>query len=119
MGYTFTIADVAIIIIVSVICTVLAFYVITDDGPPVPSERTYRFGENATRIHWNADSGIHEIAVRLERNKDKWPQVGDTVAFIEEGGTRFRAKILEIPHTVKLGGSRPQVLLAVKPLIRG
>ena len=119
MDYTFTIADVAIIMAVCIVITILVFYMITDDGPPIPAEYTYKLGENATRMRWHADSGVHEIAIRLDRSIDKRPEVGDTVFFIEEGGARFRAKVLDVPYVVKLSGQRPQVLLTVKPLLRG
>lgn len=119
MGYSFTIADVAVIVVICVIVTILVFYMIADDGPPIPVEYTYRLGDNATRVKWHSDSGVHEISVKLDRNADKRPRIGDVVHFIEEGGTKFRAKVLDVPYVVHLGGQRTQVLLSVKPLIRG
>lgn len=119
MDYTFTLADVAVIVIVCTIAAILITYMATDDGPPVPVEFTYRLGKNATRIKWCSNSGIHEIMVLMERTADKRPMVGDTVHFIEEGGERFRAKVLDVPYVVHFSGKRQQVLLAVKPVIRG
>lgn len=116
MGYTLTVADLIIILIIAAVAVMMAL------SWPVKGsilsldirERCFVMGVNITRIGWDHKKDEHSMILDLGRTFDIPPRTGDLITVVETSGDRFRCRIIDVGSVVKIGADRTQAHVVVK-----